>query len=137
MGVEANKALIRRGLDEGINARRAEVFDELLSPRYINYSWPAPATGPAGFKDVIAMFTAAFPDMRVELAEVVGQDDRVATRGTVRGTHQGEFMGIPATGRAVAIEYIDIWRLEDGQAIENWAQLDLLGLLRQLGVAQG
>jgi predicted ester cyclase len=58
----------------------------------------------------------------------------VVTRGVFAGTHRGDFMGIPATGRKVSIKYLDIWRLENGKAKENWVQMDMLGMMQQLGV---
>lgn len=128
------KALHRRGFEEGINQNRLEVFDELIGDTYINHNFPAPAPGREGFKQVIAMFRSAFPDLHVTIEDQVAEGDRVAARGRMAGTHRGEFMGIPATGKPVEIAYADIWRLEDGRFVENWVQMDLLGLMQQLGV---
>lgn len=133
MGSEMNKALVRRVFAEGANQQRLEVFDELLSPSYVNHNMPAPKPGPEGFKQVMGMFFAAFPDIQIQLDDVIAAGDRVATRGRMRGTHRGDFMGIPATGKRVDVGYIDIWRIENGKAIENWVQLDLLGMMQQLG----
>ena len=81
------------------------------------------------------MFLTAFPDFHVTLEDVIAEGDKVASRGVWRGTHQGNFMGIPATGKSVAVSYSDIWRFENGKAVENWVQMDMLGLMQQLGVA--
>jgi predicted ester cyclase len=83
---------------------------------------------------MIGMFTDAFPDMRITVEEVIGEGEKVATRGTWSGTHKGSFMGVAATGKSVKIGYIDMWRFENGRAVENWVQMDMLGLMQQLGV---
>jgi predicted ester cyclase len=134
MSTESNKALIRRGFEEGINQKQLNLFDELIAPNYVNYSLPAPAPGPEGFKMVVGMFLAAFPDMCVIIEEEVAEGDRVATRGYFTGTHLGDFNGIPPTGKPIHVAYIDIWRVENGQAVENWVQMDMVGLMQQLGV---
>jgi predicted ester cyclase len=82
---------------------------------------------------VLDQFFAAFPDMHVTVEDVIEDGDRIATRGRFVGTHRGEFNGVPATGRPVDVKYIDVWRVEDGKAVENWVQMDLLGLLQQVG----
>ena len=109
------------------------MFDEVISADYINHDMPAPAPGPEGFKQVIGMFRAAFPDLHVTVEDVIGEGDKVATRGTMRGTHQGEFMCIPAGGNRIEVPYTDIWRVEDGKGVENWVQMDMVGLMRQTG----
>lgn len=134
MLTEGNKALIRRGFEEGINGGNDAVFDETISPNYVNHDMPTPALGAEGFKQVIGMFRAAFPDLRVAVEDVLGEGDRVATRGTMSGTHLGGFMGVPSTGRPVEVPYIDVWRVEGDRAAENWVQMDMLGMMQQLGV---
>jgi predicted ester cyclase len=134
MSSEQNKTNIRRGFEEGINQRKLAVFDELLAPNYVNHSLPAPMPGPEGMKAVVGMFLAGFPDFQVVVEEIVADGDVVCTRGHFTGTHTGDFQGIPATGRSINASYIDMWRLEAGRAVENWAQLDMLGLMQQLGV---
>ena len=95
-----------------------------------------PIRGVAGFAIVDGMFRTAFPDFRVTIEDEVTVGNRVATRGYFTGTHNGEFMGIPATGRTFRCTYSDIWCLEDGKGRENWVQMDMLGLMQQLGVGQ-
>ena len=80
------------------------------------------------------MFRTAFPDFKVIIEDEVVCGDHVATRGSFSGTHTGEFMGIPPTGRSFHCTYSDIWRLEHGKGRENWVQMDMLGLMQQLGV---
>lgn len=134
MSTETNKQLIRRGFEEGINKGNLAVYDDIVGPNYVNHSFPAPAAGPEGLRQVVGMFVAGFPDLQVTVEEVLGEGDRVATRGYFTGTHRGEFNGIPATGKQVKVSYCDIWRLENGKAIDNWVQMDMIGLMQQLGV---
>jgi steroid delta-isomerase-like uncharacterized protein len=134
MSAEANKALIRRGFEEGMNRRNLQVYDEVIAPTYVNHDLPTSAPGADGFRQVVTMFVTAFPDMQITIEDTLAEGDKVATRGVFRGTHHGTFMGIPATGKPIAVKYIDIWRVENGQAVENWVQMDMLGLMQQLGV---
>jgi predicted ester cyclase len=134
MSTETNKALIRRIFEEGMNGNRPEVYDETIAPDYVNYDFPAPAPGREGFKIVTAMFQAAFPDMRTVLEDEIAEGDKVVTRGYFTGTHKGEFMGIPPTGKTIKVGYIDIWRVANGRGKDNWVQMDMLGLMQQLGV---
>ena len=134
MSTEANKSVVRRGFEQGMNERNLGVFDEILAPSYVNHDMPTPAPGPAGMKQVLTMFTEAFPDMQITLHDVLGEGDKVVTRGSWKGTHKGPFMGIPATGKQVDVKFIDMWRIESGKAVENWVQMDMLGLMQQLGV---
>ena len=133
MSTEHNKTVIRRVFSELVNQGNVAVANELLEAGYINHNFPAPAPGSEGFMQVVAMFRTAFPDIVVNLNDVVAEGDRVATRGVFTGTHRGDFMGIPATGKRVAVKYIDIWRLENGKGRENWVQMDIIGLMQQLG----
>jgi steroid delta-isomerase-like uncharacterized protein len=134
MSIESNKAVIRRGFEEGINQGNLNVFDELVAPSYVNHTFPAPVTGPDAMKGAVQAFKTGFPDMRITLEDVLAEGDRVATRGYFTGTHNGEFNGIPATGKSIKVNYCDIWRLENGKPVENWVQIDMMGMLQQLGV---
>ncbi len=134
MSTEANKAIVRRFVEEVQNGGDLTVLDEIAAPDYVNHS--APSGVPAdreGLKQLTAMFRQAFPDGQMTIEDMVAEEDRVATRKTFRGTHQEELMGIPPTGQAVAIGLIDIVRLVDGKVVESWSVADDLGLLRQLG----
>ena len=130
-----NADIIRRLIDEGMNGSNEAVMDELLAPDFVNYDMPMPAPGPEGMKAVVGMFRTGFPDMRVTAEDVLEDGDRVATRGHFTGTHDGEFMGMPATGRPIDVKYMDMWRIRDGKAAENWVQVDMAGLMQQLGAS--
>lgn len=134
MSTEQNKINVRRGFEEAINQNRLDLFDELLAPNYVNHNMPAPQPGPAGMKAVLGMFMTAFPDFHVTVEDVIGEGDHVSSRGYFAGTHRGDFQGIPPTGKPVNVSYIDFWHAESGMMVENWVQLDMVGLLQQLGV---
>jgi predicted ester cyclase len=129
---EQNKSLVHRFFDEGINQNKSGVFDEIIAPNYVNYNLPAPVPGPEGLRQVVAMFKEGFPDLHATVEAVIGENDRVATRGYITGTHRGPFMNIPPTGKSISVPFCDIWRIENGKAVENWVQMDMLGLMQQL-----
>ncbi|HEY9842940.1 MAG: ester cyclase [Candidatus Sericytochromatia bacterium] len=131
---EQNKALVRR-VFESMSKGDLSMMDEVISPEYKNYNMPTPAPGAEGLKQLIGAFRSGFPDFKVDLEQVLADGDRVITQGVWTGTHQGEFMGIPATGKPISVGYIDIWRFVDGKAVENWVQMDMVGMMQQLGVA--
>ncbi len=85
-------------------------------------------------RQLVAMFRTAFPDLHVTFEQELADGDCVIHRGYITGTHQGEFQGIPPTGKQVKMKSIDIWRIANGKAVENWVQFDMLGLMQQLGV---
>ena len=134
MSIETNKQLVRRVFEEGINQGNLAVYDEIVAPNYVNHNFPTPAPGAEGFKQVLGMFLAGFPDLQVTLEEILAEGDKVATRGYFTGTQRGEFNGIPATDKEAKVAYSDVWRVEDDQLVENWVQMDMMGLLQQLGV---
>lgn len=134
MSAEDNKTIIHRVFTEIVNNGNFALADELIGPTYVNHGIPVPATGPEAFKMAVALFRAAFPDIHATQEQVLAEGDRVATHGYFTGTHRGDFNGIPPTGKSVKVAYIDVWRLENGKAVENWVQMDMMGLLQQLGV---
>jgi predicted ester cyclase len=131
--VQENKELIRRGFERLVNDNDLDAAGRFISESYVNYDFPNVRQGLEGFAEVLGMFRAAFPDMHVTIEEVIGEGDRVATRGYFTGTHTGGFMGIPPSGKPIRVTYIDEWRVENGKAVENWVRMDQLGLLQQIG----
>lgn len=95
---------------------------------------PFEVVGPAGVKQLADALHPGIPDMALPIEDVVAEGEKVLVRLRVTGTHDGELMGIPATGRKIDIPVLDLFQIRDGVLIEHWAQLDNLGLLRQLGV---
>lgn len=134
MSTAENKALVHRVFEEGINQNNARLIDEAIGATYVNHNMPTPAFGPEGFRQIIGMFQAGFPDMKVTVEDAIAEGNKVATRGYFTGTHRGAFMGIPATGKTIKVSYSDVWRVENGKLVENWVQMDQLGIMQQLGV---
>jgi steroid delta-isomerase-like uncharacterized protein len=135
MSTEENKAIVRRFVDEVQSKGNIDAIDELCSPEFINHSAPPGLPSNCeGIKQVTDMFRQAFPDSYFTVEDMVAEGDKVATRKTFHGTHQGEFMGIPPTGQRVSIGLIDIVRIVDGQVVEHWSMGDNLGMMQQLGV---
>ena len=135
MSTESNKALVRHLVDEVQNRGNIAAMDEIAAPTFVNHSAPpGMSSDREGLKQLTLLFRQAFPDGVMTVEDMLAEGDLVATRKTFRGTHQGEFMGIPPTGRHVAIGLIDIVRVVDGRVVEHWNVVDNLGLLQQLGV---
>jgi steroid delta-isomerase-like uncharacterized protein len=130
----ANKDIVRRlGVEpwEG----NLGVIDELVAPDYVGHDPSQPdLVGPDGVRGFITTYLSAFPDGRITIDEQLAEGDLVATRWTGRGTHQGELMGIPATGKQVTVAGVTLSRLKDGKVVEEWSNWDTLGMLQQLGV---
>jgi steroid delta-isomerase-like uncharacterized protein len=136
MSLEENKELVRRIYGELWNERKLEVAEELIAQDAVNYDTgllPQPF-GPEEMKGTVRMVTAGFPDNRHEVEEMIAEGDKVVVRCTLTGTHEGEFMGIPPTGRSIEVSEIHVYRLEDGKAVEHRVGRDDLGAMRQLGV---
>ena len=135
---KASKDVQRRFIDEFQSKADFAVAEELLADDFVDHSpfGPIPPTK-AGVLQLFGMLRAAFPDLRAEVDDLLVDGDKIVTRKTFHGTHQGEFMGIPPTGRAVSWGVIDIVRQRDGQLVEHWNQLDAYGLMAQLGAIPG
>jgi len=131
---EENKTLVWRLFEEVINTGDLNRADALVDRDFVEHN-PAPGqgTGLDGFKLLMAMLRAAFPDLRITIDELVAEDDKVSVRLTARGTHEGTFAGVPATGNRVAWEGISMLRISEGRIAERWFHADTAGLMRQLG----
>jgi steroid delta-isomerase-like uncharacterized protein len=134
MTAETNKIVMNRFL-EFINTASESLAQELISPDAIFHvpGSPEPMRGPAGYLAIIGMMRGGFPDIQWTLEEMVAEGDKVAARFTMRGTHQGIFFGVPPTGRMIAVQAMNIYRISDGQLVEEHGQPDMLGLLQQIG----
>lgn len=131
---EANKALEHRVFDEIWNQGLLDVADEIFAPDSILHLGTDEVQGPEGFKQYVAGYQAAFPDIHWTVEDQVAEGDIVVTRLTGMGTHQGELMGIPATGLPVTATAIATVRIAGGKIQESWSSWDALGLMQQLGV---
>jgi steroid delta-isomerase-like uncharacterized protein len=135
MSAEQNKALVRRFVEEVQSRGNIDALDEICSPEFVNHSAPPGVPSNCeGVKQLTAMFRQAFPDSYFSVEDMLAEGDKVATRKTFHGSHQGEFMGIPPTGQQVSMELIDIVRIADGRVVEHWAVGDNLGMMQQLGI---
>jgi len=134
MTAETNKIVMSRFL-EFINTASEILAQELISPNAIFHvpGRPEPMRGPAGYLAIIGMMRGGFPDIQWTVEEMVIEGDKVAARFTMRGTHQGTFFGFPPTGKKIAVQAINIYRLSDGQFVEEHGQPYMLGLLQQIG----
>jgi len=135
MSPEQNKAIVRRLVEEAQGHGHLHVIDELVSPDFVDHSaWPSIPATREGVRQIFAMFLAALPDLHIVIHDQIAEEDRVATRKTLRGTHQGEFLGVPPTGKELVIDVIDILQLKDGRITDHWNLVDQHGLLQQLGL---
>jgi steroid delta-isomerase-like uncharacterized protein len=134
---EQNKAIDRR-FYELLLTGDLSVADEIVALNYVNNN-PAPGETPGreGLKGFATVFSKAFPDLRVNLEDQIAEGDLVVARFIMTGTHQGEFMGVPATGKPIKMTGIGIHRITGGQIQEGWLNFDALGLMQQLGVIPG
>ena len=135
MSTEDNKALVRRFYEEVFNHKNMAGIDAFVAPNGIDHALPPGMPGGIeGSKQFIGMYLAAFPDLHITVEDQIAEADKVTTRWTARGTHQGELMGIPPTSKHVMVTGIDISRFEGGKSVEHWLNMDTLGMLQQLGV---
>lgn len=136
MSTDQNKTIYRRFIQEVFNEGRLDVLGTLVSPTYVLHDAPPGSPrGPEAIAAVVTMFRTAFPDLAIELDELVAEGDIVCARATTRGTHRGPIMGLAATGRAVAMTGLTMVRIVEGRLLESWVRNDVAGLMRQLGAA--
>jgi steroid delta-isomerase-like uncharacterized protein len=133
-----NKAIFERVLDAS-NSHDVELIaktiDEVFEPDVLmGTPLPIQATGAQAIKEVFATLHRAFPDLHIKVEDVIAEGDKVVSRHTVTGTHQGEYMGLPPTGRSVTYNEIFILRFADSRIAETWGVVDVLSQMRQLGV---
>jgi steroid delta-isomerase-like uncharacterized protein len=135
MSLDDNKAIVRAFVEIVWNGRQLDRAAEVVAPDFIDHApMPGQAPGLKGVKRKWAMYLDAIPDFRVTIDELVAEGDKVAVRRTYEGTHRGELLGIPATGKRFQFGGISIFRLANGRIAEHWEQLDRLALMQQLGV---
>lgn len=130
---EDSKTLLRRFYGEVSNGN-LDVIDEVLADDFVDHE-EVPGLEPTkeGVKQFFAMFRSAFPDMRMEPHEILADGDLLSARGTMTGTQQGEFMGMPATGKRIETDVFDVLRFRDGQLTEHWGLMDVMKMMKQLG----
>jgi steroid delta-isomerase-like uncharacterized protein len=134
----SNKATVRR-FDDVVSTGDAEfiskTIDELVEPDVlIHVPVPSQATGAQALKQVWAMLLRGLPDIDVTIEDVIAEGDKVVSRNTVTGTHQGEYRGLPPTGKSITYNEIFIFRFANGRIAEIWGVVDVFSQLKQLGV---
>jgi predicted ester cyclase len=138
MTAESTETLVRRFIEEDVNTPDGALTDEIVSEDFVDHTNPPDMQrGREGHRAILALFHGSFPGLKFEIDDLFICGDRAAMRLTMRGTHTGEFFGIPATGRDVIVEGTHILRLSEGQVAEHWGTNDDLGMMRQLGVVPG
>lgn len=137
MSAQETRAVVRHLFEVG-NEKDADAYLELLHEDFVNRSAPPGMPNDReGYRQYFNMFVNAFPDYELTLEDMVVEGDQAMTRWIGRGTHTGEFMEIPPTGKRGELEGLTFYRIADGKVIEQRANLELLGLLQQLGVIEG
>jgi steroid delta-isomerase-like uncharacterized protein len=134
MTSDSNQRIMERFV-EFINSASEDLAEQLISPDCIFHvpGRAEPMRGPAGYLAVIAMMREGFPDVQWTLEEMVSEGNKVAARFTMRGTHQGPFFGVRATGRQVTVQALNLYELSDGKFVRELGRPDMLGLLQQIG----
>jgi predicted ester cyclase len=134
VGIEENKVLVTRFVEDVFNGGNTRLLAEMVSPEHVSHLPNGDHYGPEGVRIDIASFRSAFPDLRLMILDMVAEYDRVVFRFVANGTHEGPFMGVAPTGKRVKVDGIVIDHVRDGKTFERWVQYDGLGLMRQLGV---
>ena len=135
MSTEQNKALIGRFIEEIFNRGNMSVVEALFAPDFVEHEQLPPGipNNREGVKVLTSMLRSAFPDFKATIDDIVAEGDKVVIRMSWSGTHKGEFMGIPATGKRVSFGVMDIIRVSKGKLVEHWGQMDSMSLMQQLG----
>lgn len=134
---EAAMAVIRRWCDEGWTQGKVEVAEEIIDPGFKVHGAGGQVVEPGieGLKALITQWRTGFPDAVQRVDDIFAVGDKVCVRLTWEGTHLGEFMGVPPSGKRVSVGTIGIDRVVDGKVVEGWGELDMLGLLTTIGGA--
>jgi steroid delta-isomerase-like uncharacterized protein len=132
---EQNRALALRGITEVWSQGKLEVIDEIYDPSFVYHEpYAGDIHGLEGLRQLVMMYRTGYPDLVFTSEDLIVEGDMVAQRWSCAGTHQGELMGIPATGKRTTTSGVNILRFENGKAVEEWSNWDALGWLQQLGV---
>ncbi len=129
---------LHEAVNSGDSELIAKTIDEIVEPDVlIRTPLPVESTGARALKEVFARLLRAFPDLHIAVEDVIAEGDRIVSRNTVTGTHRGEYLGVPPTGRSITYNEIFIFRFAGGRIAETWGVVDVLAQMRQLGVIPG
>jgi steroid delta-isomerase-like uncharacterized protein len=134
MPTEQNKMLARHLFEEVWNSKNFAVLDELLAPNFVFHNAFQTFYGQEGFKQFATTYHNAFPEAHFTIEDAIAEGDTVALRWTARGTHRGELLGIPPSGKEVTVTGMTITLISNGKSVESWGEFDALGMLQQIGV---
>ena len=128
------RAAMQRLYDEVVNGGNHDLIDELVADDFVDHEeFPGISNDREGMKQFVAMMSAAFDGFRMDVEDLYADGDTAIARVTIRGTHNGEFMGVPATGKEIAMPAIDIFRFAGGKAVGHWGVTDTMAMMQQLG----
>lgn len=132
------KEIARTYAGEVISEGNLGLIDEIIADDYVEYNSarPEPLRGPDDVREYVSTLRAAVPDINCAVEDLIAEGNKVVRRDRATGTHQGEFMGIEATGTEAVVKGIHIHRIEDGQIVETWAQNDVMSMLQQFGAIE-
>ena len=135
MSEQENKALVQRMADEIFNKKNVDALGDFMAEDMLDHN-PPPIDKPGleGLKEMFRMYFSAFPDLNIHVDDMIAEGDKVVMRATSTGTHQGDFMGIPATGKKVSFGEIHVVRIAGGKMVEHWGIEDQMGMMQQLRV---
>jgi len=135
MSTEQNKAIVRQLVEEVINKNNSSLASEILAADIIEHEETPPGvpSGIEGTKMLFAMLHTAFPDFEATINDLIAEDDKVVVFMTWEGTQNGEWMGMPPSGKQMSINVIDIFRAADGKLVEHWGITDSMAMMQQLG----
>lgn len=130
-----NKAIVRRLYEEVWNKRKFEFMNVLVSPSHALHgpSFSGSSIGPEAYTQVMILYTVGYPDLRFSIEEMIAEGEKVVCYWTITGTHKGEFMGIPATGKKISVDGITIHHVTKGKIMDSYVSMDMLGMMQQLG----
>ena len=134
---EENKAVVQRFADEVLNQRKIDAVDDLFAPGFVDHQPPMPGVpgDREGLKTALGVLFGTFTDLHLHLEDLIAEGDKVVARYSAHGTHNGDAMGIPPTGKEVTFDAIAVYRIQGGKITDRWELVDMLKLMQQIGAA--
>ena len=135
MSTELNKKVARQLVEEILSQGSMSLVDDLIVPDFIEHETLPPGMPHSreGFAVMLTVMRSAFPDFKAKLEDIIAEEDKVVIRMTWTGTQQGEFMGMPPSGKSFSVGVIDIFRMAGGRIVEHWGLMDSMAMMQQLG----
>ena len=135
MTTEENKAIVRHWIDEVWCKKNIAAVDEFMAGNFV-FDWAPPGVPSDihGYKKAVTILLTAFLDLQITVDDIIAEGDKVAVRWVGDATHEGEFLGIEPTGKKVVITGVSFVHIVDGKILEEWSEMDLLGVIQQLGM---